>query len=59
MKGAVSVSNPFDVMSTVINLKYRFFGIYDMFIRESLAKPFIDKKFKTPDYGDDWHKELK
>ena len=55
MKAAVSVSNPFDVMSTVINLKYRFFGIYDKSIREKLAEPFIDKKFKQPDYGDDWY----
>ncbi len=41
MKGAVSVSNPFDVMTTVVKLKTRFFGIYDYSIRLKLAEPFV------------------
>ncbi len=41
MKGAVSVSNPFDVMTTVIKLKTKFFGLYDKSIRFKLAEPFI------------------
>jgi predicted alpha/beta-fold hydrolase len=54
MKAAVSVSNPFDVMATCIQLKYRFFGIYDKSIRIKLAEPFLSKKFKHEDYGEKW-----
>lgn len=42
MIAAVSVSNPFDVMATTVNLKYRCFGLYDKFIRVKLAKPFLE-----------------
>lgn len=54
IKAAVSVSNPFDVMATCIKLKYRFFGIYDKSIRIKLAEPFLQKRFKHDDYGDEW-----
>jgi predicted alpha/beta-fold hydrolase len=48
MKAAVSISNPFDVLATVIKLKYNFFGIYDYFIASMLSKPFKEyvKPFK-------------
>jgi predicted alpha/beta-fold hydrolase len=59
MKAAVSVSNPFDVMATCVQLKYRFFGIYDKSIRVRLAEPFISKKFKHEDYGQEWYSNLK
>jgi predicted alpha/beta-fold hydrolase len=41
IKAAASVSNPFDVLATTINLKYRFFGLYDYVIRIKLAEPFL------------------
>ena len=40
MKAAVSVSNPFDVLATVVRLRYKFFGIYDIAIRNMLALGF-------------------
>jgi predicted alpha/beta-fold hydrolase len=46
-------------MATCIKLKYRFFGIYDRVIREKLAEPFLKKKFKHEDYGEDWFNQLK
>jgi predicted alpha/beta-fold hydrolase len=55
MKGAVSVSNPFDVMTTVIKLKTSCFGIYDKSIRLKLAEPFVGKKMKHDDYGEEWY----
>jgi predicted alpha/beta-fold hydrolase len=33
IKAAISISNPFDVMATMIGLRYRFFGIYDKSIK--------------------------
>lgn len=39
-KAAISVSNPFDVLSVCVRLKYKFFGIYGRAIRDMLAKPF-------------------
>jgi predicted alpha/beta-fold hydrolase len=42
IKTAISVSNPFDVLSTCILLKFKFFGLYDRAIRDLLAKPFIE-----------------
>lgn len=42
IKAAVSVSNPFDVLATTINLKHRAFGIYDKVIRYKLSKPFAE-----------------
>ena len=40
IKAAISVSNPFDVLSTAVRLKYSFFGVYDKAIQKMLAKPF-------------------
>jgi predicted alpha/beta-fold hydrolase len=42
MKGAISISNPFDVMAATIKLKSKFFGIYDKSIHAMLSKPFIE-----------------
>jgi predicted alpha/beta-fold hydrolase len=41
IKAAISVSNPFDCMATVIRLRYSMFGVYDRAIKQMLARPFI------------------
>ncbi len=42
IKGAISISNPFDVLAACIRIKYKFFGIYDRSIHAMLSKPFIE-----------------
>lgn len=39
-KAAISVSNPFDLLSVCVQLKYKLFGLYGRAIRNMLSKPF-------------------
>jgi len=59
MKAAVSISNPFDVLSCTVRLKYKSFGIYDRAIAEFLTKPFLEKKFKHKDLGEEVNLKMK
>lgn len=59
VKAAISISNPFDVLSTCVKLRYKNFGLYDYSIQKMLAKPFIDKRFKHDDFGEEWDKKMK
>jgi len=46
IKAAISISNPFDVLSTSVKIRNKFFGLYDRSLKHMLAKPFIENKFK-------------
>lgn len=59
IKAAISVSNPFDLMTTVIKLRRRMFGIYDRSINMMLAKPFLENKFKIDELDEETQKKMK
>jgi len=46
LKSAITIGNPFDCLSTGLQLKYTLYGIYDSVLRKSISKPFVLKRFR-------------
>lgn len=47
MKALISISNPFDVLSTTIKLKNTYFGIFDYFLATKLYNAYKENRFKN------------